>query len=425
MTEGLLQTVLFGYGGLLLAVDRGDADSGRSLLRSRAGHGDSRPLVAQGSADRGLLLVFAHLARAGLDRLAIVDAPVSAAAGELSGRRIRFIPDRRSGGLECARRAVSALDFRRTDRRLAARARPIPTRRFECEILAWLGDSLEMQHRKLAALKQRPDMVIIYSGHNEFAARYEEERDGWLDPEPGNRLLQPIYRASLISPFCRLAYEIISKNRLDEPPPLSGRHQLIDPPQCSPAEAEAIRVDFEGRLEALTAYCERIGAVPVLIIPPANEADYEPSRSTLPAAVSQQERATLGARFRRGARARSARSGRKRASATRRSSIAIRALPRRTIGWPAYSSARATIEPPRDHYQAALDHDGLPIRCPAPLRAAYRSRGRSGIPSSILIDGRRELAAAEPPEAARRSRDSGHASSDAARPGRPGRGRAA
>ena len=46
-------------------------------------------------------------------------------------------------------------------------------------------------------------MVIIYSGHNEFAARYEEERDGWLDPEPGNAFVQPIYRASLISPFCR------------------------------------------------------------------------------------------------------------------------------------------------------------------------------------------------------------------------------
>ena len=131
-----------------------------------------------------------------------------------------------------------------------------PERRFECEIMAWLGDSLEMQHRKLAAINRRPGMVIIYSGHNEFAARFEEERDGWLDPEPGQALVKPIYRASLLSPFCRLAYEIISKNRLDEPPPLSGRHQLIDPPQCSPAEAEAIRLDFERRLELLTAYCE-------------------------------------------------------------------------------------------------------------------------------------------------------------------------
>src|SRR5262249_20958229 len=51
-------------------------------------------------------------------------------------------------------------------------AKALPAQRFECEILAWLGDSLEMQHRKLAALKRQPQMVIIYSGHNEFAARY-------------------------------------------------------------------------------------------------------------------------------------------------------------------------------------------------------------------------------------------------------------
>ena len=187
--------------------------------------------------------------------------------------------------------------------------------------------------------------MIIYSGHNEFAARFEEERDGWLDPEPGEGLLQPIYRASLISPFCRLAYEIISKNRLDEPPPLSGRHQLIDPPQCSPAEAEAIRIDFEGRLEAITAYCERIGAVPVLIIPPANEADYEPSRSTLPRAVPQQERAALEREFV-AARELAARDPAGSAERLQRSWIVIRALPRRTIGWPGCWSARADFRTP-------------------------------------------------------------------------------
>ena len=64
----------------------------------------------------------------------------------------------------------------------------VPGRRFECEILAWLGDSLEKQHHKLAGLKRRPDAVIIYSGHNEFAARFEEERDPWIDEEPGNRV---------------------------------------------------------------------------------------------------------------------------------------------------------------------------------------------------------------------------------------------
>ena len=137
-----------------------------------------------------------------------------------------------------------------------------------------------------------PGMVIIYSGHNEFAARFEEERDGWLDGGAGLRLLQPIYRASLISPFCRLAYEIISKNRLDSPPALRPapvhRSSAVQPGRVGRASWPT----SSGRLEALAAYCERIGAVPILIIPPANEADYEPSRSTLPADRAGRESAS-------------------------------------------------------------------------------------------------------------------------------------
>src|SRR5262249_53892462 len=49
----------------------------------------------------------------------------------------------------------------------------VPDRRIECEILAWLGESLEQQHRRLAGIRRRPDAVIVYSGHNEFVARFE------------------------------------------------------------------------------------------------------------------------------------------------------------------------------------------------------------------------------------------------------------
>src|SRR5262249_56836944 len=130
----------------------------------------------------------------------------------------------------------------------------------------------ERQHGRLAGTRRRPDAVIIYWGHNEFVARFEnsrEERDPGIDEEPRNWLLRQAYRASLSSPSCRLAYEIISKNRLDEPPLMSGRHQLIDPPLCSPSEAADILADFCRRLEAIVAYCERIGALAILIIPPA------------------------------------------------------------------------------------------------------------------------------------------------------------
>ncbi len=285
------------------------------------------------------------------------------------------------------------MDFGRADRGLAA-GRGHAGRRFECEILAWLGDSLEDQHRKLAAIKQRPNMVIIYSGHNEFTARFEEEREGWLDEEPGNRWIRPVYRASLNSPFCRLAYETISKNRLDVGPSMHGRHTLIDSPQCSAAEAEEIGRDFEARLEAITAYCEQIGAVPVLIIPPANEADYEPSRSSLPAHVSQEERTMLERECR------AVRAGK--ASDALVTADRYRKILDRHPGFAEAHFRLARLEEAAgrpaaaaEHYLAALENDGLPVRCPARLRAAY-DRVAARHERSVLIDGRVELAAASP-----------------------------
>ncbi len=297
----------------------------------------------------------------------------------------------------------------------------MPGRRFECEILAWLGDSLEMQHHKLASLERRPDAVIIYSGHNEFAARFEEEREGWLGEEPANRLSGAAFRASLNSPFCRLVYEITSKNRLDTPPPLSGRHELTDPPVCSPSEAEEIRADFSGRLEAIVAYCDRIGAQAILIVPPANEAAYEPGRSTLPVNVSEQERLRLAHDFR---ETRSLESRAPAETAARYEAI-LAVHPgfaeahfrlARLLEFQGRTTEAAT------HFLAALDNDGLPIRCPAPLRAAYdkvAARHAAEHP-----DRRPPRAGCGQPErTAGRPRDPGYTSSDPERTGRAGRRR--
>jgi hypothetical protein len=273
----------------------------------------------------------------------------------------------------------------------------VPDRRIECEILAWLGESLVQQHRKLAGIRRRPDAVIIYSGHNEFVARFEnsrEERDPGIDEEPRNWLLRQAYRASLSSPSCRLAYEIISKNRLDEPPLMSGRHQLIDPPLCSPSETADIVTDFRRRLEAIVTYCEAIGALPILIVPPANESGFEPSRSTLPPSASPEDRRWVVDTFR-AARAAEA-------EEPARAAAGYAAILER---YPTFAEAHFRLarlfereDKPADaasQFLAALDNDGLPIRCPAPFRAAYEEVAHRH-PHCVFIDGRRELAAISP-----------------------------
>ena len=272
--------------------------------------------------------------------------------------------------------------------------RAVPTRRFELDILAFLGDSLEQQHKKFSAITRRPDAVIIYSGHNEFTARFEENRDYSLAEEPQLRLLQSAYRLSLHSRFCRLVYELVSKNRLDSPPLMNGRHQLIDPPLCSPSETAEVLADFTARLEALVGQCERIGALPILIIPPANEADYEPGRSILPPTVSGTERDRLVREF-------------LEARGVEGTNPAIgQSLYRGILDrHPGFAEAHYRLgrllehagltDEARRHFSEALENDGLPNRCPRAFREVYRQVATRH-PVCILIDGRDELMAASP-----------------------------
>jgi hypothetical protein len=392
LSEGLLRTVLFVYCAVFLASFAGTPLLGWLLARSW------RARKVRPGIERGFLITLSCL-------VSLVLIEVGSTARRAWIHRFPALPTRFAAAPPEEYRIVvlggsSALGepyrpWLSAGQIVAWRLQEaIPDRRFECEVLAWLGDSLEMQHHKLASLKQRPHAVIIYSGHNEFAARFEEERDGGFGEEPGNRLLQAVYRASLSSPFCRLVYEVISKNRLDSPPPLSGRHQLVDPPLCSPREVEEIREDFRKRLETIVAYCERIGALAILIVPPANEAGYEPGRSTLPPGVPEHERERLVQEFQ---DTRALESDDPAASAVRYAALLER--------HPGFAEAhfrlarllqrRGRLTEAESHYRAALEHDGLPIRCPAFLRDAYEHVA-SRHPGSILIDGRRELAAVSP-----------------------------
>jgi tetratricopeptide (TPR) repeat protein len=266
--------------------------------------------------------------------------------------------------------------------------RAMPERRFEVDVLAKGGVDLEAMHHKLAQLKRRPDAMIIYCGHNEFQARYEWSRTIRPDRASAESRSPGVGWLTWASPLCRMIEEAIRKNRLDAPPPLLTR-QLVDWPLCTPAEYAAILADFRLRLEAIVAYCERMGTLPILVIPPGNDAGFEPSRSVPSGAPSESERQALAREF---LAARAAEPEPERAMALYRALLARK---------PEFAEAHYRLarllqqagdwDQAHREYILARDTDGLPLRCPTVFQDAYREvASRHDV---ILIDGPAELRA--------------------------------
>jgi len=269
--------------------------------------------------------------------------------------------------------------------------RAVAERRFDVAVLAKGGADLQMMHHKLASLDRRPDAMIIYVGHNEFQARYAWARTMRPRPGPGEPLEPFADRFSRFSPFFRMIGKAIDTNRLDAPAPLYPR-EVLDWPMCTPSEYAEILRDFRGRLEAIVAYCERLGTLPILVIPPANEGGFEPSRSTLPETVSDFERQALTREFR---SARAAEVEPARAISQYRSLVARQ---------PGFAEAQFRLARLLEHsgdwdearlcYTRARDADAIPLRCPTPFQDAYRAVAARH--DCILIDGPEVLRAISP-----------------------------
>ena len=165
----------------------------------------------------------------------------------------------------------------------------IPGRPIRTRVFARSGSTLEWQHRDLPKLLNRPDILIVYCGHNEFSARLADSREHtyYFDqrlPSTGDMLVDRVERSSSV---CALIRETADKCRIAIPPATSGRRKLVDVPLYSSTEYNTLLVDFRRRLEAIVCYAEQVGAIPILILPAANDAGFEPSRSFLPAATTR------------------------------------------------------------------------------------------------------------------------------------------
>ena len=246
----------------------------------------------------------------------------------------------------------------------------IPGRRFRASVLALPGDTLEGQYRQLSKLRRRPDVVIVYCGHNEFFIRVPFSRrvEHYLDHQP-NFFERAGQLAHRISALYALIENANDKLRIEQPPTLDPR--LVDVPIFTPAEFANSLVDFRRRLDAIASFCERVGALLILVVPPGNDADFEPIRSYLPVTTSPAEREAFARDF---LAVRELES-----SEPRRALSAYQTLLTRQPGFAEahYRLARLLEETGEwdkayEHYVAARDLDGMPVRCLTVFQQAYR-----------------------------------------------------
>jgi hypothetical protein len=262
----------------------------------------------------------------------------------------------------------------------------MPARPVRLSVIARAGDTLEMQHKILSNVSRRPDLLIIYSGHNEFYSRlwWARNIDHYLDDKRPSHWAVLAERIEQYSPLCVLIRESADRCRIALPPPPDTHRALVDVPNFTAIEYTMILTDFRRRLEELVSHAERVGAMPVMILPPANDAGFEPNRSFLPPTTPRIERDEFGREFL---------AARKTEAVDPADAIKrYRALIARH---PCFAETHYRLahlleqagewDEAYQQYVAARDLDGMPMRCPSSFQKVYREvAARHGC---ILIDG--------------------------------------
>ncbi len=173
-----------------------------------------------------------------------------------------------------------------------------PQRTFQIENQAAPGLSLQAMHTKLAGITRRPELAIVYAGHNEFQSRFDWSHGAmhYADESPPKvRTLEDL--ACGVSRVLRLMVDTAQSLKVSVPPTRTVTRQLVDVPVYT-AEQYAERLkDFEIRLGAIVGYLEWVGAQVVLVIPPGNDAGFEPNRSFLPSHTSRAQREQFASEF--------------------------------------------------------------------------------------------------------------------------------
>jgi len=272
--------------------------------------------------------------------------------------------------------------------------RIFPGRKIRVDVRAEGGFCLEQAVLMLSDLTRRPDAIIVFSGQNEFQTRFGWSRNVRHYVEEGpEHPLALIELARWASRTVKLILDTLDRYRGESPPPPRVTRELVDHPTCTPAEHAFLLEDFHRRLDALAAYCRRIGTFLILIVPGSNDGAYEPSRSVLAASTPPEKRAAFAREFQ-AVRMAEAEEPESSIAAYRRlleqhpefaeSHYRLARLLVRTGAW----------QEARRHFILARELDGLILRCPADFREACRTVARRH--DAVLIDGPELLARLSP-----------------------------
>jgi hypothetical protein len=252
-----------------------------------------------------------------------------------------------------------------------------PDTRILVENLAYGGATIEDMYRALGRLETRPDVLLVYTGHNEFL-RYPPDREAGT----------PYYGVRHFSLLAQALAGQIERRGAHEGPAWQGRRRLLDRPVCTAHEAATVHRRFRRMLTAILGTWQRAGTLAVVFLPIANEAGFAPNRSVLPAGTPTQTRARLERIYEQLARPGIRREVEGRLLHEARDLAPGFALTWFRLGrW--YETAGETARA-RQHYQRAIDRDGFPIRATSRIRRTIRRAGRAT--GAVLLDARHAVA---------------------------------
>jgi hypothetical protein len=262
--------------------------------------------------------------------------------------------------------------------------RIFPGRRVFVDTRAVGGICLDDAVQTLSKPWRKPDAVLLYSGHNEFHARYELMRevpyyqDEFRIRENATRWLRRV------SPLSDLILETLDDQLVDRPPAASGgRRNLVDSPAYTSDERARRLTVYQAGLKAFYGYCERAGALPILFVPASNDGGFEPNRSVLQPSTPLEGRQAFARAFQ---EARALEETDPQQSVAR-----YRAL---LDDQPGFAETHfrlgrllvksAAFDEANDHFRLARDLDQFSIRCPGDFREACRLEASRH--DGILID---------------------------------------